>query len=185
MALVLHERAQQVELLERERDRLAVDRHRVRRHRERDGPAGKLVVGGDSRSARAAQKRVHAADQLHHAERLRQVVVGAGVEAAHGVELGALGREHHDGHVLRGRFCSQHMEDLEAVDLGQHDVEQHELGQALLAGGEELAGRGEALRVEPGLAQRVHREVADVGVVFNVVDHGSLPSGSFGRFRPL
>lgn len=145
------------------------------------GAARELVVGRHGRRGGATHERVHAAHQLHHAERLGQVVVGAGIEAAHRVELRALGREHHDGQVLRGRVLPQHVQDLQAVHLGQHDVQQHELRQAPFAGDEELPRRGKARRLETGLLERVHRKVADIGIVFNVVDHRSCSMGSPGR----
>ena len=50
-------------------------------------------------AARSPQEGVAPAHQLHHAEGLREVVVGARVEPSHLVVLGALRGEHHDGDV--------------------------------------------------------------------------------------
>ena len=86
--------------------------------------------------------------------------------------------------MLGRRVLAQHMEDLEPVDFRQHDVEQHQLGEALLARGEELARRREARRLESGLLESVHREVADVGIVFNVVDHGLVLSAGSALSPP-
>ena len=86
--------------------------------------------------------------------------------------------------VMRTTEEALHMEDLEPVDFRQHDVEQHQLGEALLARGEELARRREARRLESGLLESVHREVADVGIVFNVVDHGLVLSAGSALSPP-
>ena len=47
----------------------------------------------------AAQHRLHARDQLAGTERLRDVVVGAHLEADHPVDLGRPGGEHDDGQL--------------------------------------------------------------------------------------
>ena len=78
-----------------------VDGQRAERARigPRPAPAG---AGG---AVRAAQHGLHAADELGDAERLRDVVVGAGLEADDLVELGVLRGEHQDVRVaeLRAR----------------------------------------------------------------------------------
>jgi len=69
----------------------------------------------------AAQHGLHAGQQLGQAEGLGDVVFGAQLEAHDLVHLGASGAEHHDqGVVLVLAQAPQH---LEAVHLGQHDVE--------------------------------------------------------------
>jgi hypothetical protein len=55
----------------------------------------------------AAQVRAHTRHQLHHAERLRDVVVGAEAEAAHLVGLQPAGAEdEHRGLAAPSRSCS-------------------------------------------------------------------------------
>ena len=115
---VAQQRAQQIELLERELDGDAACGNGVLEHAQLDGAALQHIAGGRGRRRGAAQKRVHAADQLHHAERFGQVVVGARIKAADLVELGAFRREHHDGKELGGRVLAQAAENLESVDLG-------------------------------------------------------------------
>ena len=44
---------------------------------------------------------IYPRDEFHHAEGLCQIVIGAGVESHHFVELGAFGREHHDEMCIR------------------------------------------------------------------------------------
>ena len=71
-------------------------------------------------------------------------------------------------------LCSQLVEQGEPVCAGEHDIEQDELGNLLGTGFLEGVGIGESLRFEPRLAQGVERELADVGVVFYVVNHGFI-----------
>ena len=71
----------------------------------------------------SAQQRVHARDELHHAERLRQVIIGTRVKAANRVELGRLRGEHHDGHIRSTRIGAQALEHRNAVFIGKHYVE--------------------------------------------------------------
>jgi hypothetical protein len=69
----------------------------------------------------APQQRLHARQQLGEGEGLDQVVVRALLQALHAVlDLVARG-EHQHGHVLRAAYGLQHGE---AVDAGQHHVEQ-------------------------------------------------------------
>ena len=79
--------------------------------------------GGDG--ARAAQDRADARDELAGAERLDDVVVGAELEAEHAVGLVAAGGEHDHRHALVGAQLAQQ---VEARAVGEHDVEEHEVG---------------------------------------------------------
>ena len=72
----------------------------------------------------AAQVGAHAREQLGEPERLDQVVVGAGVEAGDDVELLVAGGEDEDGQL--GAGGAQAAADLDAVDVGQPEVEDHE-----------------------------------------------------------
>ena len=187
--LVLHEGAQELEFLEGEDDRLAAGAHLMTRGRQLDGAGTQLIGSRRSRrrsphrwGGRAAQQGVHAGDELHHAEGLGQVVVGASIQAAHLVVFRALGREHHHRHMLGGLIGAQAAQNLQPVDARQHDVEQHQVGKTLIAGGEEALGVGKARGLEARLAQRVASQLADVGVVFDVVDHGQPPESPGGGY---
>ena len=120
---------------------------------EADGPDGEdlLVVLGHGDAP--AQHGPHAGHELAEAEGLGDVVAGAELEAEDDVDLGVPGRDHDDRHRLEGAHL---LADLDAGLVGQHDVEQDEVGvdpveeaQRLVA----VAGRldGEAL---PGQARR-------------------------------
>jgi hypothetical protein len=75
---------------------------------------------------RAAQDRLHSSDQLLRAERLGDVVVGSELEAAQDVTLVLAGGEQEDGDVLVD--VADALEDDEAGELGQVDIEDHEVG---------------------------------------------------------
>ena len=125
---------------------------------EADGPDGEdlfVVLGhGDA----PPQDRAHAGHELAEAEGLGHVVAGAELEAEDDVDLGVAGRHHDDRHRLEGAHL---LADLDAGLVGQHDVEQDEVGvdpveeaQRLVAvagglDGEALAGqaRGQGLSI--------------------------------------
>ena len=103
-----------------------------------------------------AEQAGDARQQDGEVERLGQVVVGARLEAAqHVVGVRAGGQQHHR-HELPRRAQPPHH--LEAVEAGQHDVEQDDIEPARAGGGpdEALQGHlavllhlgGEALRLE-------------------------------------
>ena len=80
-----------------------------------------------ARAARraAAQQRAQAGEQLLALERLDEVVVGAGVEALDAAVERVAGGEHEDRHVAVG---AQAPGDLDAVELGQAEVEDDQVG---------------------------------------------------------
>ena len=76
------------------------------------------------RLVRAAEQRADPGGQLAQAERLGDVVVGAELEADDLVELGILGRQHHDRHA---RLGPDDPADLDPGQLGEHQVEEDEV----------------------------------------------------------
>ena len=125
---------------------------------EADGPDGEdlLVVLGHGDAP--AQDGPHAGDELAQPEGLGHVVARSELEPEDDVDLGVAGRHHDDRHRLEGPHL---LADLDAGLVGQHDVEQDEVGvdpveeaQRLVAvagrlDGEALAGqaRGQRLAV--------------------------------------
>ncbi len=96
--------------------------------------AQRLAAGSGVGRGGAAQVGADAGEQLGEPERLDQVVVGAGVEAGDDVELLVAGGEDEDGQVgVRG---AQPPADVDAVDVGQAEVEDDEL--------DAVVGRGRA-----------------------------------------
>ena len=84
-------------------------------------------VAGQRRRG-AAQHRAHAGDELGHRERLGHVVVGADVEPAHPVLLLAAGGQHDDRDVAGPVAGADLAAELDARDVRQHPVEQHQVG---------------------------------------------------------
>ena len=112
---MLRQERQQLEFLRRQPHFFAVPEH----------PESLAVddqVAAHDRLARrrrrldAPQRRADAGQQLLGAERLGDVVVGAGVERAHLVAFGAARREHQDRHARRLAHAAA---DLDAVDIRQ------------------------------------------------------------------
>ena len=123
-----------------------------------------MSVGG--RLLGPAEDRPDPRGELAQGERLGDVVVGAELEADDLVDLGVLGREHDDRHAGLG---PEDPADLDARQLGQHQVEQDEVGALGPEQRERLAAVGggdgpvalELERFDEGLAERrlvVHDE---------------------------
>ena len=108
-------------------------------------------------------------------ERLGDVVVGAQLEAEHAVDLAVAGGEEQHRHVLVGADAAAH---LEAVDVGQADVEHHQHRPVLLDQLEAaLAGAG-LQHAEAGVAQVHVEQVGDVRVVLDD-HHGPIERSRF------
>ena len=126
-------------------------------------------------AARPPQQRLQAGDQLLHGEGLLQVVVGAAVEA-----LDAMGDA-----VARGQdqdrrgiaALAQGLEDLQAVTVGQRQVENAGVVARGAEGGERLVDQGHAVDDEAGVLQPLGGEVGQAIIVFDE-EHAHR------RFRP-
>ena len=139
-ARVLGERQEQPVLGRREVHRFAAHRHHP------PGPVDREFAGGEDRLLRAgraagrvAQRHAHARQQFRHAERLGEVVVGAGVERVDLVALLSARREHDDRPGVPLPEPARH---LDAVGVRESEIEQDEvrvpaggLGQAVAGGG--------------------------------------------------
>ena len=129
----------------------------------------------------AAEHGLDAGDQLLEAERLDEVVVAPG-EAPHGVLGAVAGGEEDDGGapVLLAPAAA----DLEAVEVGQHDVEDDEVGVDLGDGGHGVPARGHGVDVEAGVAQRRFQHAAEVVLVVDQQEpfaaHGARMGGQPG-----
>ena len=119
------------------------------------------------------EQRLDRRQQLVRIDGMRQITIGATLQAVHLVAGGTIGRgevEHGNrGRPAVGLESSAH---LEAVDVGQHHIEENEVG-ALLGAVQRFAARGGALDLEPGALQLQGRESSDVVVVVHDQDHRS------------
>ena len=76
-----------------------------------------------------AQIGAHARNQRRMLDRLGQILVGAGIQAMHDVLQRGF-RGHQDDRHVRQRSIGPNLPgDLEAIQLGHHHVEEHEVGQ--------------------------------------------------------
>ena len=76
-----------------------------------------------------AQHGADPGDQRAVVDRLGEVVVAAGVEPSDDVLLAGLGRHQDHRDERQGGVGLHPAHDFEPVDLGHHDVEQHQVGQ--------------------------------------------------------
>ena len=108
----------------------------------------------------AADERPQAGQQLGEGEGLDQVVVGAAVEPGDAVLEGAARGQHQDRRP--DPFAAQPPAGLEAVDPGQHHVEDDRVvaasDRAIASASSPLAGDvdGQALLAQPAPQQRRH-----------------------------
>ena len=124
-ARVLHQQLEQLELLAAQLEDVAVQRHLALGRIEAElSDLDRLVLGRRGRVG-AAQHRSDACDHLAGAERLDHVVVGAQLEADDPVRLLAAGGEHDDRNLGGPAELAA---DVEARPVGQHHVEEHQVG---------------------------------------------------------
>lgn len=167
-----HEELEQVELTHGEREGLAVDGGLAPVRPESEVLDGeRLALGHVRRSPRTPERCTRAAHQLHHAKRLRKVVVGATVECAHLVELGILRGEHHHRDARKTGHVAHTSKDVEAIGIRKHDVEENDVGSPLGTHAPELRVVVATRSIKPRLAQRINRKLTDVLVILDVVHH--------------
>ena len=133
-------------------------------HRQLAGADDGLLVGLHG----AAQDRLDAGDDLVEAERLGDVVVAAGVQARDLVLGLVLGGEEEDRRGVAG--AAQPLRDAEAVHVGEHDVEDDEVGLFLEHGRDRLGAVGDGPDLESGESQARDEQVADVRLVVDDQD---------------
>lgn len=112
----------------------------------------------------AAQQGVGAGIQLGQAERLRQVVVGAAGEAADAILFGAQGRHQHH---RRGLLAAQRLQQGQAVEAGQHDVQQHQVERFAPGGFQPVRAIAADGHAEAALAEMRVEILAQARVVFD------------------
>ena len=163
-----HEVGEQVELPRPQIELPAGQHRRPRAHVDvevADREPGVRAVG----RAGAAQHGPDPGVELVGAERLDDVVVGAGVEGGDDRPVVVAGRGHDDRHRADR---PQHAQQRRAVEVGQAEVEDDEVG-ALVDGMPQPrhAGRlrGDGMTA---FGQRAHHRRADLGVVLDEQEHG-------------
>ena len=102
--------------------------------------------------AGATAEGAHARQQLLEGEGLGQVVVGAGVQTAHAIRYGVARREHQDWRAQP--LSPQLAGNLDAVHLGQHHVEHHQVMRAAFGAGQPLEAVVRHFNAVPDIGER-------------------------------
>ena len=167
-AVVLHQQLEQLELLIGQLHRLAVHIHHALFAVERHVAAGHQAL---LRPAGAAQKRLHARDHLHHAERLGDIIVRAAVKPLHLVDLRRFGRHQNHRDLLRVRAGAQAFEDGKTVLVGQHDIQQNQLRQLFGKSLVKILGRFKTDGLIAAVFERKKLDFLNVAVILDNVNH--------------
>jgi len=104
-------------------------------------PAAGFLTGLGEGPAHA-DVRVDAREELAHPERLGDEVGGAESQRAHRRFLGRHGRHHQHRQIAVALILFEALEQLQAVDLWHHDVEQQQRGLDLFEFGEQPVASG-------------------------------------------
>ena len=117
-----------------------------------------------SRSA-SAEERLDARDELDQRKRLGDIVVSARVEACDTVDdcIACGEKEHRDLDPAR----PQRLADVTPVGIGQPDVDDEDVGQALFGAGEHVAAVGDGVHVEAFLTKAATEHAPELGVVLD------------------
>ena len=142
-----------------------------------------VVLAGEGGPFAAAQQGLDPHHQLLEVKGLGEVVVGAGVEAAHLVLGAAEGCEHQDRN-LGGLFvATESLADGEPIDVGQHQIQQDHIGSVLLGKGLALDAVIGALHIETAVLEVARHQIAHVAVVLDEQDAGLHGGWDWGRDR--
>jgi hypothetical protein len=115
----------------------------------------------------APEKKFDAGEKFAWAERLGDVIVGAGFEGGDEVVFTTAGGEHDDGQALKQRVLAGFGEKLEAGAAGKDGVEEEDVGRELFQGGAAGEAVGSVDDLETGFFEFVADEHNNVGVVLD------------------
>ena len=114
------------------------------------------------------QRRPHAREQLIHAERLGDVIVGAEIERLDLADLVAAAGQHHDRNRLVAR--SHHPQQFEALHIGQSEIENDQIGFLR----QQLERRLAVRRLQDFVALRAQAHAQQLADGRLVIDHQNL-----------
>ena len=123
---------------------------------------------------RCAERGAQAREQLVHAERLRDVVVGAAVERHHLVALPRASRQHDD---RRAAPAAQALDHVVAVHVRQAEVQDHHVGRMARRRRERRGAVGHGGHLVVARAQVDRQRLADRALVVHHQDVGHCASG--------
>lgn len=122
---VMRQQAQELVLNRRQVQLLAIHRGNAGIKIDMQLAGIERALGGNTarlRIRKAPERRANAREQLLDRKRLGQVIVGASIERTNLVRILAARRDHDDRHA---RPCAHRLHHLDAVHIGQTQVEQH------------------------------------------------------------
>lgn len=119
------------------------------------------------RIRKAPERRANAREQLLDRKRLGQIVVGTGIERADFVRVLAARRDHDNRHA---RPCAHRLHHLDAVHIGQAQIEQHNARRLRRGGGDSGMGGLHSHMAQAVSLERGNNKIADGGVVLNDQD---------------
>ena len=128
---------------------------------------------------KATEESAHAGIEFGEAEGFDEVVVGSGVESVHAVGDEAAGGEHEDGDGVLA--LADLAADGEAVEFGEHEVEEDEVGGFFEGEGEALFAVGGGDHAMSFCFEGVGEADAQGGFVFDEKDAGG--GLHLGKFR--
>src|SRR5262245_22550490 len=170
---VADEELEQLELPEGKTERLPVEEELVGVEVEPEPPALEHLVRRAWLLGQAPPEHgVHPGHQLAGAERLGHVVVGPELQAEDTVDLGGARREDDDRQRARRLGGAEPAADLEPVDPGQHEVEDHQRRALHLDERERALPR---LRLADGVAALLEVKAHELADVLLVLDHEDAP----------
>ena len=126
------------------------------------------------RIRKAPERGANAREQLLDRKRLSQVVIGAGIERSDLVRVLAARRDHDDRHA---RPRAHRLHHLDAVHIGQAQIEQHNARRLRRSGGDGGVGGLHSHMAQTVRLERGDDKVADGGIVLNDQDerfHGRV-----------
>src|SRR5881227_40706 len=118
------------------------------------------------------QDRAYAEDQLAHAERLGDEIVGAELEADHPIDLFAAAGDHDDRDVPGPRRALELAADLGSGDAGEHQIEQDQIRRAGPGERERLVAAARRKRLVSRLLQVEEHQIGEVLLVLDDEDQG-------------
>ena len=174
-AAVERERVEQLELGRRQLGAAAVDeRLHLARVDAQLLDLDRLAAPLLGRAHAAPRRRADARDELAHRERLHEVVVGADLERVHAVVLGAARGDDDDRRA--DPLGARRLDQLPAVELGQHQVEHADVGVLEPEAREPELAAADDDRIEPGRDEMARHPVGDHVVVLDDQDLGHGPT---------
>ena len=120
------------------------------------------------RSWSTSRKRIQTRDELAEGERLREIVVGAGIEPAYAIIDGVAGGQHQNGGA--DTALSEVSAKIEAVAPGEHDIENDDVEGAIRRARFSAGERGLANNVHLVLGEPAFNDCGEIGVVFDEQD---------------